>query len=145
MLRGLRFVCMTAPVCVVCGCGQLASLRVTLAALAEVTRSELDCNGMAGKTTRKKRPPINDTLHNDVPTRVDLDTLDAWKRLLKRCKAGDTPTTRDLAQALGVSQSAAQWRLKHAHEKGLFLRKPLTVLGPYEISKEGERWLEMAS
>lgn len=98
---------------------------------------------MATKTSRKKNHP-EPRPSNDVPTRADLDTVVAWKQLWKACKAGQAPTTRALAESLGVSQTAANYRLRRAVDKGLLERKPITVLGPYEVSDEGERWLSMA-
>jgi len=95
---------------------------------------------MAGKTTRKKLVPPEEP-ENDVPTRKDLETVKAFKRLSRK---GEEPSTRDLADALGISQTAVQWRLRHCQAKGLLLRRPVEAWGPYELSPEGVKWIAMA-
>ncbi len=97
---------------------------------------------MAKKTSPKKPPPPADDLENDVPTRKDIETVAAFKKLSKGGKI--EPSTRDIADALGISQTAAQWRLRHCHRKGLLHRPVVQVLGAYELTEEGEKWLAMA-
>jgi hypothetical protein len=105
---------------------------------------------MAGQTRKKKTPTIPparakapEPPPNDVPTRKDLDLIAAWKRLQRR--TGEPPTTRALAEELGLSQTATQWRIEHCAAKGLLVRGVVQVPGPYQISNEGEKWLAAAS
>lgn len=98
-------------------------------------------SGKAVRHTNLTTPP--DEPSNDVPTRKDLETVDAFIRLSKQQK-GRSPTMRAIAIDLGISQGAVKERLKQCHAKRLLHRPVVQVLGPYEITKEAEKWLAMA-
>lgn len=102
---------------------------------------------MADQTSKKKPstippPPLAPPApQNNLPTRKDLELVEAWKTVTKRM--GRTPRTREIAEALGVSQTAAQFRINQAAAKGALVREYVQMPGPYRISKEGEKWLAM--
>jgi DNA-binding transcriptional MocR family regulator len=91
----------------------------------------------------KRKPPAPAAVESDDrwPTKKHVATLDAFKRLTVN---GKPPSTRQLAEALQISQTAAQARLKECRARGLLVRKLVQMPGPLTISKEGERWLAMA-
>lgn len=96
--------------------------------------------------TTKKKPttipppaPVPAPRQNDLPTRKDVELIEAWQTVAER--TGRTPTTRAVAEVLGVTQSAAQFRINQAAAKGGLVRDLVQQPGPYRISKEGKRWL----
>lgn len=100
---------------------------------------------MGEQTSKKKQPtipPVTSEPANDLPTRKDVDLVEAWIAVANRTRR--TPTTRAVAELLGLSQTAAQWRINQAAAKGGLERELVQKPGPYRVSKEGLRWLKMA-
>ena len=62
--------------------------------------------------------------------------LGVYKRLTE--KKGTAPTTRELAEALGVSQHAAWYLTQQLRSKGYLVDKPVTVMR-LKLSAKGKR------
>lgn len=89
---------------------------------------------------RKAKPKKPALTPNQLPTSAEGDALLAFVDVTAE---GEIPSYPKVSERLGKTRSAAQQLLDQCEAKGLLHRPPVTVPGPRQLTKEGERWVKI--